>query len=66
MKTYIIMSNVFNRGGIINERKINIKGCCKQLLDTYKRQTMNKNSLSFLRAKEREGEHGRNKIKNAK
>jgi hypothetical protein len=27
---------------------------------------MNKNSLSFLRAKEREGEHGRNKIKNAK
>lgn len=35
MKTYIIMSNVFNRGGIINERKINIKGCCKQLLDTY-------------------------------
>lgn len=29
------MSNVFNRGGIINERKINIKGCCKQLLDTY-------------------------------
>ena len=36
MKTYIIMSNVFNRGGIINERKINIKGCCKQLLDTYK------------------------------
>jgi len=37
MKTYIIMSNVFNRGGIINERKINIKGCCKQLLDTYRR-----------------------------
>ena len=30
------MSNVFNRGGIINERKINIKGCRKQLLDTYK------------------------------
>lgn len=29
------MSNLFNRGGIINERKINIKGCCKQLLDTY-------------------------------
>ena len=29
------MSNVFNRGGIINERKINIKGCRKQLLDTY-------------------------------
>lgn len=32
------MSNVFNRGGIINERKINIKGCCKQLLDTYNYQ----------------------------
>lgn len=29
------MPNVFNRGGIINERKINIKGCRKQLLDTY-------------------------------
>ena len=32
------MSNVFNRGGIINERKINIKGCRKQLLDTYNKK----------------------------
>lgn len=31
-----------------------------------KKMTDYKNSLSFLRAKEREGEHGRNKIKNAK
>ena len=41
------MSNVFNRGGIINERKINIKGCRKQLLDTYKiRKRNNINSIS--------------------
>lgn len=41
------MSNVFNRGGIINERKINIKGCCKQLLDTYLTEKRNNiNSIS--------------------
>lgn len=41
------MSNVFNRGGIINERKINIKGCCKQLLDTYTNMEKIKKLLTF-------------------
>lgn len=44
-----IYNNVkcFYRGGIINERKINIKGCRKQLLDTYKvNKRNNVNSVS--------------------
>ena len=42
------MLNIFNRGGIINERKINIKGCCKQLLDTsIEEQRNNVNYTSY-------------------